>query len=66
MIYQFCASKAIMTSLLNGDKTLYMTKNWWNTVYDKRYVRSDFEKKEKKNGKMKIRGSVLRNTISTK
>ena len=37
-----------MTSLLNGDKTLYMTKNWWNTVYDKRYVRSDFEKKEKK------------------
>ena len=60
-----------MTSLLNGDKTLYMTKNWWNTVYDKRYVRSDFEKKEKKrkekkNGKMKIRGSVLRNTISTK
>ena len=60
-----------MTSFLNGDKTLYMTKNWWNTVYDKRYVRSDFEKKEKKrkekkNGKMKIRGSVLRNTISTK
>ena len=60
-----------MTSLLNGDKTLYMTKNWWNTVYDKRYLRSDFEKKEKKrkekkNGKMKIRGSVLRNTISTK
>ena len=60
-----------MTSLLNGDKTLYMTKNWWNTVYDKRYVRSDFEKKEKKrkekkNGKMKIRGSVLRNTISAK
>ena len=60
-----------MTSLLNGDKTLYMTKNWWNTVYDKRYVRSDFEKKEKKrkekkNGKMNIRGSVLRNTISTK
>ena len=60
-----------MTSLLNGDKTLYMTKNWWNAVYDKRYVRSDFEKKEKKrkekkNGKMKICGSVLRNTISTK
>ena len=48
-----------MTSLLNGDKTLYMTKNWWNTVYDKRYLRSDFEKKEKKRKMEKWKYVVL-------